>query len=109
LSDLFITTDKFRRRDQGNLLLQRRHAGPGKHRVNADGGLTDQYAKEMEMKPNLLPEQQLSQAAAVDTRSQHRRGDSTSANVRNWMECIRSRKKRMPTLKAGTATRWRCA
>jgi hypothetical protein len=72
-----------------------------KHRVTADGGLTERYAKEMEMKPNLLPEQQLGQAAAVETAADTGADDSTSANVRNWMECIRSRKKPNADIEAG--------
>ncbi len=69
--------------------------------MTADGGLTERYAKEMEMKANLLPEQQLGQAAAVETAADTGADDSTSANVRNWMECIRSRKKPNADIEAG--------
>ncbi len=72
-----------------------------RHRVTADGGLTERYAKEMDMKSNLLPEQQLAQAAAVETAADTGADDSTSANVRNWMECVRSRKKPNADIEAG--------
>lgn len=72
-----------------------------KHRVTGDGGLTERYAKEMDMKPNLLPERQLAQAPAVETAADTGADDSTSANVRNWMECVRSRKKPNADIEAG--------
>jgi predicted dehydrogenase len=71
------------------------------HRVTAEGGLTEHYAKEMDMKANLLPELQLAQAAAVETSANTGADDSTSANVRNWMECVRSRKKPNADIEAG--------
>jgi predicted dehydrogenase len=71
------------------------------HRVSAEGGLTEHYAKEMEMKANLLPDLQLAKAAAVETSANTGADDSTSANVRNWMECVRSRKKPNADIEAG--------
>jgi predicted dehydrogenase len=71
------------------------------HRVTAEGGLTEHYAKEMDMKANLLPELQLAQADAVETSANTGADDSTSANVRNWMECVRSRKKPNADIEAG--------
>jgi predicted dehydrogenase len=71
------------------------------HRVTAEGGLTEHYAKEMDMNANLLPELQLAQAAPVETAANTGADDSTSANVRNWMECIRSRKKPNADVEAG--------
>lgn len=72
-----------------------------KHRVSPDGGLTERYAKEMDMHANLLPDQQLAQAVAVETSADTGADDSTSANVRNWMECVRSRKKPNADIEAG--------
>lgn len=72
-----------------------------RHRVTGDGGLTERYAKEMDMKANLLPDQQLAQAAVVETAADTGADDSTSANVRNWMECVRSRKKPNADIEAG--------
>ena len=72
-----------------------------KHKVSPDGGLTERYAKEMDMLANLLPEQQLAQAASVETAADTGADDSTSANVRNWMECVRSRKKPNADIEAG--------
>jgi predicted dehydrogenase len=72
------------------------------HRVSAEGGLTDRYAKEMDMKANLLPDLQLAKAAAqIETAANTGADDSTSANVRNWMECVRSRKKPNADIEAG--------
>jgi predicted dehydrogenase len=72
-----------------------------KRRVSAEGGLEERYAKEMGMKPNLLRQEQLAQATSVETAADTGADDSTSANVRNWMECVRSRKKPNADIEAG--------
>ncbi len=68
--------------------------------VTSEGGLTEQYAVAMGMQPNLLeefklPENQVETAASTGTDSM------TSAHVRNWMECVRSRKKTNADVTAG--------
>jgi len=56
----------------------------------------------MGMKANLLPAKPLSEAAAqTETAADTGADKDTSANVRNWMECIRSRKKPNAHIEAG--------
>ena len=62
------------------------------NKVSPTGGLTKTFAAAMDMQPNLLPELSLSNTEKVVT-SANTGGDVlTSNHVRNWMECIRSRK-----------------
>src|SRR6185437_3026388 len=62
------------------------------NKISPRGGLTKRFAEAMNMQPNLLPEISLTQAEKVIA-SANTGGDSlTSNHVRNWMECIRSRK-----------------
>ena len=71
------------------------------NKVSPAGGLTKRFAEDMNMQPNLLAEQSLSIAAPV-VASANTGGDSlTSAHVRNWMECIRSRKQTNAPVEAG--------
>jgi len=64
-----------------------------KKTVSPEGGLTKRYADEMGMQPNLLPKISLLDSAVKIVTSADTGGDpDTSANVRNWMECVRSRK-----------------
>jgi predicted dehydrogenase len=62
-------------------------------KVTPEGGLRQRYAAEMHMPQNLLPEKTLvERAAAAETAANTGADDMTLANVRNWMECVRSRK-----------------
>jgi predicted dehydrogenase len=72
-----------------------------KNKVMPTGGLTERYAKQMGMQPNLLTEMSLADAAAMQTGADTGVDDATSANVRNWMECVRSRKKPNADVEAG--------
>src|SRR6266849_7232957 len=73
-----------------------------KHQVTPTGGLEERYAKEMGMKANLLPAKPLPEAAAqTETAADTGADNATSANVRNWMECVRSRKKPNADIEAG--------
>jgi hypothetical protein len=69
--------------------------------VTATGGLTERFASEMQMKPNLLEPFKLTDASAAATDANTGVDDATSANVRNWMECIRSRKTPNADIEAG--------
>jgi predicted dehydrogenase len=65
--------------------------------VSAEGGLTERHAAAMNMKPNLVPEHRL-----VDDGPSEGPGDNdTTANMRNWMECVRSRKTPNAGIEAG--------
>jgi len=71
------------------------------NKVSPEGGLTKRHADDMKMQPNLLAEQSLSVAEPVIA-SANTGGDKlTSAHVRNWMECIRSRKQTNAPVEAG--------
>ena len=71
------------------------------NKISPAGGLTKRFADEMKMQPFLLPEQSLSSAEPV-VASANTGGDRlTSNHVRNWMECIRSRKTPNAPVEAG--------
>ena len=69
--------------------------------VSPKGGLTKRFADDMNMQPNLLAEQKLSTVETV-VASANTGGDRlTSNHIRNWMECIRSRKQPNAPVEAG--------
>ena len=71
------------------------------NKVSPTGGLTKKFADEMHMQPNLLPELSLSEVEPV-VASANTGGDRlTSNHIRNWMECIRSRKTPNAPVEAG--------
>lgn len=71
------------------------------NKVSPEGGLTKNFAEDMNMQPNLLPELDLTAAEPV-VASANTGGDNlTSAHVRNWMECVRSRKQPNAPVEAG--------
>ena len=71
------------------------------NKVSPKGGLTKKFADDMKMKENLLPEMSLSEVEKVVV-SANTGGDKlTSNHVRNWMECIRSRKQPHAPVEAG--------
>jgi hypothetical protein len=56
----------------------------------------------MKMQPNLLPELKLTDLAVKVEAGANTGGDAlTTAHVRNWMECIRSRKTPNAPVEAG--------
>jgi hypothetical protein len=70
--------------------------------VTPTGGLTARSAAEMNMKPNLLPSFSLvEKAAAMNTDADTHGDPQTAANMRNWMECVRSRKTPNAPIEAG--------
>lgn len=73
-----------------------------KNEITADGGLTEKAAAEMDMKPDQLAKLSLTQVAtAASTAADTGADDMTVANVRNWMECVRSRKTTNAHIDAG--------
>ena len=61
-----------------------------KNLVTSDGGLTEQHASKMGMEPFLLEEYELPKV--YTTTSANTGADSmTSAHMRNWLECLRTR------------------
>lgn len=72
------------------------------NKVSPAGGLEEKFAKAMEMKPNLLTPVDLVQEDVKVVASANTGGDAlTSAHIRNWMECIRSRKQTAAPVEAG--------
>jgi len=73
-----------------------------KQRVTPDGGLHAKAAAEMGMKEDLLESFSLGEAAGPVSTAANTGGDPmTSANMRNWMECVRSRKTPNASIDAG--------
>lgn len=71
------------------------------NKVSPKGGLAKNHADAMGMQANLLPEMSLANTEQVIT-SANTGGDRlTSNHVRNWMECIRSRKQTNAPVEAG--------
>jgi len=72
------------------------------NKISPKGGLTENHAKAMNMKPNLLPEMQLVEHSQKAISSANTGGDwLTSAHMRNFMECVRSRKATHAPAEAG--------
>jgi predicted dehydrogenase len=70
--------------------------------VSPVGGLSEKSAAAMGMKANLLPELKLVEKTEAVAASANTGGDKlTSAHMRNWMECIRSRKEANAPVEAG--------
>ncbi|HXN22897.1 MAG TPA: Gfo/Idh/MocA family oxidoreductase [Candidatus Dormibacteraeota bacterium] len=73
-----------------------------KHKVAPTGGLNQKAAGEMDMKPNLLQPTTLAEGAGgPETAADTGADSSTTANMRNWMECVRSRKTPNADIEAG--------
>jgi predicted dehydrogenase len=77
-----------------------------KQTVTPTGGLTAKLAAEMKMQPNLLPSFSLmDKVEKMDTDANTAAGPKgdpqTIANMRNWMECVRSRKTPNASIRAG--------
>jgi len=77
-----------------------------KQTVTPTGGLTAREAAAMKMQANLLPSVSLMENVEkvsndADTSSGGRGDPQTNANMRNWMECVRSRKTPNASIRAG--------
>jgi predicted dehydrogenase len=71
-------------------------------RVTPEGGLQAKAAAEMGMKENLLESFSLGDSSEkVETSADTGADPMTSANMRNWMECVRSRKTPNASIDAG--------
>jgi predicted dehydrogenase len=72
--------------------------------VTPTGGLTARSAAEMKMQANLLPSFALMEKTEKVSTDANTGGDpQTGANMRNWMECVRSRKTPNASIHAGYA------
>ncbi len=70
------------------------------NKISPHGGLTENHARAMNMEPNLLPEMDLPDVAAV-TEADIGTADMTVNHMRNWMECVRSRREPNAPVKSG--------
>ena len=71
------------------------------NKVSPTGGLSKRFADEMKMQPNLLPEMSLSEVEKVVVSANTGGDNLTSNHIRNWMECVRSRKTPNAPVEAG--------
>jgi predicted dehydrogenase len=75
------------------------------NKILPDGGLRAKEAAEMGMKANLLPQMSLVEeekaAAPVQTGANTGADPMTAAHMRNWMDCVRSRKTPNADITAG--------
>ncbi|WP_411274545.1 Gfo/Idh/MocA family protein [Daejeonella sp.] len=71
------------------------------NKITAEGGLNARMAAEMNMKPNLLEPATLANPAKMETGANTGGDQMTSLHMRNWMECVRSRKTPNASVQAG--------
>jgi predicted dehydrogenase len=62
------------------------------NKIGPEGGLAKRAADEMGMQPFLLPQMSLKEVEQAETGANTGADKSTTAHMRNWMECVRSRK-----------------
>lgn len=71
------------------------------NQVSAEGGLSEKSAAEMGMKANLLTPFTLDNATKIETSANTGGDPMTSLHMRNWMDCVRSRKTPNASVQAG--------
>jgi hypothetical protein len=72
------------------------------NKISPTGGLRKNHAEAMKMQHNLLPELDLVKENIQVVASANTGGDAlTNAHMRNWMECVRSRKQPNAPVEAG--------
>jgi predicted dehydrogenase len=69
--------------------------------ITPTGGLSERAATEMGMKANQLPAMKLAEAVRTETAANTGSDPATTAHVRNWMDCVRTRKKPNADIEAG--------
>jgi predicted dehydrogenase len=72
-----------------------------RNEITPTGGLEERHAGAMGLPPNRLAATTLADPGAVAAAADTGVDDATSANVRNWMECIRSRRTPNADIEAG--------
>lgn len=71
------------------------------NKITPNGGLQQRSASAMGMQENMLDEMTLAEAVATETGANTGVDNLTSAHMRNWMECVRSREKPNADVMAG--------
>jgi hypothetical protein len=69
--------------------------------ITPTGGLGEREAKAMGMQANLLPKINLGGAVKIETNANTGYDALTTAHVKNWMDCVRSRKTPNGPIEAG--------
>lgn len=69
--------------------------------ISDNGGLREREAAAMGLKPNLLPKIKLGEVTKVETNANTGYDALTTAHVKNWMDCVRSRKTPNAPIEAG--------
>jgi len=70
-------------------------------KVTANGGLTKQHAAPMKLEANLVEEFKLPGEGGASTAANTGSDPLTNAHMRNWLECLRSRKEPHAPVEAG--------
>ena len=71
------------------------------NKISPEGGLREKDAKGMGLQANLLPEMELKAGDRIATDANTGADPMTSMHMRNWMECVRSRKQANAPARAG--------
>jgi predicted dehydrogenase len=71
------------------------------NRITPEGGLNRAMAEVMDMQENRLPEMTIAETGGVETAADTGTDDASFAHMRNWMECVRSRKTPNADIQAG--------
>lgn len=71
-----------------------------KNKVSSEGGLSKRFADEMDMQPDLLADYDLP-SIQVETGANTGSDPMTNLHMRNWMECVKSRKQPNAPVQAG--------
>lgn len=71
------------------------------NKITPTGGLTENHARSMGMEANLLQEASISDMITMETGANTGADSMTSLHMRNWMECVRSRKQPNANVMAG--------
>jgi predicted dehydrogenase len=71
------------------------------NKITSEGGLTRRMAEAMGLKENLLPEMPIAESGGIETAANTGTDNATFAHMRNWMECVRNRKKPNADIRAG--------
>lgn len=73
------------------------------NKVSGAGGLTQDFAAAMKLNANILKEKDLGQVSKVETAADTGGDYLTTAHMKNWMECVRTRRPTNAPAEAGYA------
>jgi predicted dehydrogenase len=73
----------------------------GTGKVTSNGGMKEKEAAAMQMQPNLLADYKLDGSGGAITAANTGTDELTTAHMKNWLECLRSRKQPNAPVEAG--------